>query len=74
LFGYFDFDRSSLIEYDEFIRAIRGPMSPARKKIVLKAFKSIDKDGSGWIDLSDIKGVYNAQKHPEVLQGKKTED
>ena len=23
LFGYFDFDRSGLIEYDEFIRAIR---------------------------------------------------
>jgi len=49
-------------------------MNPQRKKIVLKAFKSIDKDGSGWIDLSDIKGTYNAAKHPDVIQGKKTED
>jgi Ca2+-binding EF-hand superfamily protein len=67
LFAYFDFDRSGLIEYDEFVRAIRGPMNPQRKKIVLKAFKSIDKDGSGWLDLSDIKGTYNAAKHPDVL-------
>ena len=28
LFSYFDFDRSGFIEFDEFIRAIRGPMSP----------------------------------------------
>lgn len=27
LFNYFDFDRSGLIEFDEFIRAIRGPMN-----------------------------------------------
>jgi hypothetical protein len=26
------------------------------------------------IELSDIKGVYNASKHPEVTTGKKTED
>ena len=74
LFGYFDFDRSGLIEFDEFIRAIRGPMNSARKVFVQKAFTILDKDASGWIDLSDIKGVYNAAKHPDVLSGKKTED
>jgi len=74
LFTFFDYDRSGLIEYDEFVRAIRGPMNPLRKKIVLKAFNKLDKDGSGWIDLSDIKGVYNASKHPDVIQGKKTEN
>lgn len=74
LFGYFDFDRSGLIEFDEFIRAIRGPMNPARKKIVLQAFKKLDKDGNGWIDITDIRGVYNATKHPDVLSGKKSED
>jgi Ca2+-binding EF-hand superfamily protein len=74
LFSYFDFDRSGLIEFDEFIRAIRGPMNPMRKKIVLQAFKKLDKDGNGWIDINDIRGVYNASKHPDVLSGKKTED
>ena len=74
LFGYFDFDRSGLIEFDEFIRAIRGPMNPARKKMVAMAFKKLDKDGNGWVDINDVRGVYNAQKHPMVIQGKKTED
>ena len=74
LFAYFDFDRSGAIEFDEFIRAIRGPMNPARKKIVLQAFKKLDKDGGGWIDISDIRGVYSCGKHPDVVSGKKTED
>ena len=74
LFGYFDFDRSGLIEFDEFIRAIRGPMNMQRKKTVALAFKKLDKDGNGWIDINDIRGVYNALKHPDVLSGKKTED
>lgn len=74
LFSYFDFDRSGLIEFDEFIRAIRGPMNPNRKKIVAQAFKKLDKDNNGWIDINDIRGVYSANKHPDVLAGKKTED
>jgi len=74
LFGYFDFDRSGLIEFDEFVRAIRGPMNPNRKKTVAKAFKKLDKDGNGWIDINDVRGVYNGKRHPDVLSGKKTED
>jgi hypothetical protein len=26
------------------------------------------------IDINDIKGVYNASRHPDVKSGKKTED
>jgi hypothetical protein len=40
----------------------------------LKAFAKIDKDGSGILDIEDIKGVYNCSKHPDVQSGKKTED
>ena len=74
LFSYFDVDNSGTIVYDEFIRAVRGPMNMARKKIVAQAYKSLDKDGNGWVDINDIRGVYNARKHPDVLSGKKTED
>jgi len=34
LFEYFDVDSSGTISYDEFIRAIRGPMNMNRKKVV----------------------------------------
>jgi len=74
LFDYFDVDSSGSISYDEFIRAVRGPMNMARKKIVAQAFKKLDKDGNGWIDINDIRGVYKANQHPDVKSGKKTED
>ena len=74
LFAYFDVDSSGEIDFTEFVRAIRGEMSVQRKKKVMEAFKKLDKDGNGWIDINDVRGVYNAKKHPDVLQGKKTED
>ena len=73
LFAHMDYDRSGLIEYDEFLRTIRGPMNQARKAIVLRAFNKMDADGSGMIDINDIRGVYKADKHPDVMAGKKTE-
>lgn len=49
-------------------------MNNFRKKLVLQAFNKIDSDKSGWVDINDIKGVYNAKRHPDVIQGKKTEE
>jgi hypothetical protein len=34
----------------------------------------LDRDGSGVIDINDIRGVYSAKTHPDVKSGKKTED
>ena len=74
LFEGFDINRDGVINYDEFLRQIRGPLNEFRAGLVEKAFRKIDKDGSGVLDISDIKGTYNASKHPEVISGKKTED
>ena len=61
-------------------------MNKFRVNLCMKAFNILDKDGSGHLDIEDIKGiylyiyiyihigVYNAAKHPDVIQGKKTED
>lgn len=49
-------------------------MNATRKAIVLKVFKRLDKDGLGSIDIEDIKDIYDASKHPDVLSRKKTED
>ena len=73
LFRAFDLDRSGLIEYNEFLRVIRGPMNAGRVAIVDKAFSKFDKDGNGYIDINDIRGVYSAARHPDVINGKKTE-
>jgi len=74
LFQYFDVDRSGSIDYDEFLRTLRGPANPFRKKLIAQAFNKIDRDGNGYVDINDIKGVYSAKTHPDVLSGKKTEE
>jgi len=74
LFSEFDGDRSGEISYDEFLRGVCGEMNDFRLALAKRAFKIMDKDGSGEIDINDLRGVYNAKFHPDVKSGKKTED
>lgn len=74
LFDVFDTNRDGTLNIDEFLMAIRGELNDFRRGLVEKAFHKIDKDGSGMIEIDDIKDIYNASKHPDVIQGRKTED
>lgn len=49
-------------------------MNPRRQAITDKAFLKFDKDGNGYIDAQDLKGVYNCNFHPKVISGEMTED
>lgn len=49
-------------------------MNGFRRGLAEKAFKIMDKDKSGTLNIDDIKGVYNAKKHPDVISRKKTEE
>lgn len=73
-FKAFDRKNTNAIDYDEFLRTIRGNMNDFRKNLCMQAFKKMDKDGSGVLTIDDIRGTYNAKFHPEVKAGKKTED
>ena len=66
----FDPDGNGQINYDEFLRGVMGEMNQRRQAIVKKAFAVIDSDKSGVLDINDIKGRYNAKKHPDVIAGK----
>uniref|UniRef100_M4B5S2 EF-hand domain-containing protein n=1 Tax=Hyaloperonospora arabidopsidis (strain Emoy2) TaxID=559515 RepID=M4B5S2_HYAAE len=74
LFRFIDANNSGGVDYDEFLLAVRGELNDRRTQLVLAAFKILDRDGSGVVDLDDIKGKYSAKEHPDVLQGRKTED
>ena len=39
-----------------------------------KAFEKLDIDGSGIVELEDIKKIYRAKHHTDVKLGKKTEE
>lgn len=74
LFRIFDRDRSGKIDYEEFLRGVRGEMNQFRVNLCKKAFNIMDKDRSGVLNIDDIRQAYNAKQHPDVKAGKKTED
>lgn len=47
LFIAFDKNRDGTIQYDEFLRVVRGDLKPNRLALVKKAFQKLDTDGSG---------------------------
>jgi Ca2+-binding EF-hand superfamily protein len=73
LFNTFDTNRDETLNIDEFLMAIRGELNDARRCLVEKAFRKIDKNSNGFIEVDDIKETYNVQKHPDVIQGRKSE-
>jgi len=74
LFDLFDKDGNGTINYDEFLRSVKGEMNVFRQGLVELAFKKLDRDASGLIDIKDLKGLYSTKSHPDVRAGKKSED
>jgi Ca2+-binding EF-hand superfamily protein len=72
-FQQFDKDGNGTISFDEFLVSLRPPMSESRRKIIGEAFRKLDKTGDGVITIDDLKGVYNARKHPKYVNGEWTE-
>ncbi|VDD87069.1 unnamed protein product [Enterobius vermicularis] len=73
-FNRFDKDNSGFIDFDEFLLALRPPMSKARLDIIDQAFKKLDKTGDGVVTVDDMQGVYNYQRHPQYISGEKTKE
>ena len=74
LFAELDLNKDGTIDYQEFLKGVIGEMNERRKRIIQQAFKAIDKNGIGLVELDDIRENYNAKMHPDVLSGKKTEE
>jgi calcyphosin len=72
LFYAFDLNKDGVIQYDEFLRIIRGDLNDFRQALVAKAFQKLDRNGNGLVEADDLVGVYNASKHPAVVEGRKT--
>eukprot|EP00826_Nyctotherus_ovalis_P041787 TRINITY_DN4251_c0_g2_i1.p2 TRINITY_DN4251_c0_g2~~TRINITY_DN4251_c0_g2_i1.p2 ORF type:complete len:101 (-),score=47.12 TRINITY_DN4251_c0_g2_i1:149-451(-) len=49
-------------------------MNKARQDIVDQAFAKIDANKNGFIEMNEVKMVYNARLHPKVQEGKMTEE
>lgn len=74
IFNYFDKEKIGFINYVNFINAIRGPMNQKRVAVVKEAFKKLDIDKSGQVEIAEIKSQFNAKNDRDVKSGKKTEE
>ena len=72
LFEYFDQNENGSIDFEEFIRGVRDDLSPLREGLVRNAFRRLDIDDSGTVDIDEMKLIYDVSKHPDFIDGKKT--
>lgn len=72
LMKFYDVDGDGNITYEEFVRGLREPLTERRKKMVEKAFKMMDKNGSGEITIKDIDCVYDVSQNKDFIEGKLT--
>lgn len=47
---------------------IKGSMSQGRKSLVREAFRRMDKNGDGTISVEDVRNIYDASRHPDVVR------
>ena len=73
LFKLFDKNNTGDIDYTEFIHAIFGKMNNFRRQVVQRVFEKLDSEKTGKVPFEVIRNSYNADKHPEVLNGNRTQ-
>lgn len=71
---YYDTNGDGVISFEEFLRALKDDLNERCQAIVDKAFRILDRDGSGVININDIKNIYDVSSHPDFLEGRLTKD
>jgi len=71
-FALFDKRRNGNIDYEEFLKAIRGNLNNFRRNLVEQAFDILDKNRNGVLNYSEISSIYDATRHPSVMRGERT--
>lgn len=71
--NHFDSDKNGSVDFNEFLRSLKGDLNERRLECVRKAYAILDVNGDGTVKLDDIARIYDASKHPEVQSGSKSE-
>ena len=74
ILNFFEKDKDGMINFTEFLIALRGKPNDRRQAIIDKAFLKYDKEGTGLIDVTEIRQVYNCSKHPKVVSAEMSEE
>ena len=74
LFLAFTKEETTKVNYDEFIRILRGELPKNRKELVEKVYKDINKENKEGLSLDELFRLYNAKGSYEFLYEKENED
>ena len=73
IFNFFDKENKGSINYNILIFTILGKISPIRESAIKNLYEKFNKDSNGNISLSEIKLLFQASNHPDVINGKRTQ-
>jgi Ca2+-binding EF-hand superfamily protein len=57
------------IAYDEFFLALKEELSPERRASIRAAFRRLDTNSEGLVDIMNMIDSFNANRHPQVSDG-----
>ena len=71
---FIDREGSSMLDFEEFLFALRGTPNEVRQKTIDYVYHIFDKENRGEADANEMKKVFNCRKHPKFQMGKLSED
>ena len=74
LVRYLNSDSSEVINFDDFLFAIRGKPNEERQAVIDLVYYKFDKNKTGYAEATELRKVFNCVKHPRFLMGEYTED
>lgn len=70
----FDTNKDGHVDFDEFMRYLKGDINEFREGLIRQAYGKLDINCDGKVTLDDIAQIYDASFHPDVVSNKKTPD
>ena len=74
LFNYANKNDSDIISTEQLINIIKGNLEEQRRLYIVQIFSKIDKEQTKKVSIELLKNMFNAKKHPEVINGTKSEE
>ena len=69
-----DTNQDGVVDFNEFLIAIRGQPNATRQAIIDEAFAKFDLTGDGVITSADLGTVFDCSHHPKVINGDMTHE
>ena len=74
LFNFANKNDNDIISIEQLINIIKGNLNEQRKLYIEQIFSKIDKEQTKKISIDLLKNTFNSKKHPEVINGLKSEE